>query len=244
MGGYTVESFSATTIKELRIRARDLLPSAKDVPNGWSLSPTNPSQIVTLFRSLRLKAGFTLQAYLFKNSGGDGRGIVWALPEDHVLPDPGNRPALIRWLWHPMKPRAALRNCMEAITGDGTPNSYLCASILARELAEFGARWHLLSWTTEDILDKDPWIEPPPQGSFICDFNPDDSWEFHAPRPGPNEWCPRVWVGEDSAIVSFITYSAHIEQRLQRITDRYPIGSYVFSTEAARLATAPSGYIF
>ena len=35
---------------------------------------------------------------------------------------------------------------MQAIDGDGSLRSYFEASILARELAEFGAIWHGISW--------------------------------------------------------------------------------------------------
>jgi hypothetical protein len=43
---------------------------------------------------------------------------------------------------------------MDAIPGDGTPESYMEASLLMRELGEFGALWHGRSWGTHEIIGK------------------------------------------------------------------------------------------
>ena len=43
---------------------------------------------------------------------------------------------------------------MQAIEGDGSPWSYLSASILSREAAEFGAMWHGCDWSDQTILSK------------------------------------------------------------------------------------------
>ena len=242
MAGTIVKRFSADTIRDLRTRAEAVSRALHDLPGGWSKSPVDPVQILDVFNPLRLKTGFVLQAYLLR-SGGDGQGIVWALPVGQDLPDPGRRPKLLRWFLWPFKPSAALRNYMEAIEGNGTPFSYLSASIAARELAEFGAAWHFQSWRTENILDRDPWIEPP-RSDECFGFSPSESWRLEAPRPEAEEWEPRVELGEDAATVTFITYSGHIEQRITRVTDRYSVGSYVFKTETTRLATGPRGYRF
>ena len=45
---------------------------------------------------------------------------------------------------------------MQAIEGDGSPWSYLSASILSREAAEFGAIWHGCVWSDQTILSKPP----------------------------------------------------------------------------------------
>ena len=43
---------------------------------------------------------------------------------------------------------------MQAIEGDGSPWSYLSASILRREAAEFGPIWHGCVWSDQTILSK------------------------------------------------------------------------------------------
>ena len=45
---------------------------------------------------------------------------------------------------------------MQAIEGDGSPWSYLSASILSREAVEFGAVWHGCVWSDQTILSKPP----------------------------------------------------------------------------------------
>ncbi len=72
-----------------------------------------------MFKALRLKAEFALHAYEFR-SGGNGN--------EDVFLDPPRPPGAIR--------------LMQVIEGGGSPWSYLSASILGREAAEFGARWH------------------------------------------------------------------------------------------------------
>jgi hypothetical protein len=243
MVGTTVESFSADMIEDLRKRADAVSRAIDEIPKGWSLSPVDPGQILNIFDSLWLKTGFVLRAYLFENGMG-GHAFVLALPEGRDLPDPRRRPKLLRWLFGPSKPSAALSGYMEAIEGDGTPFSYLSASIASRELTEFRARWHDLTWRTETILGADPWIVRPRFVDFGGGFSASDSWRLNAPRPAPVEWKPRVELGEDYATVTFITYSGHIEQNITRITDRYSRGSYVFKTGITRLATGPEGYRF
>ena len=133
---------------------------------------------------------------------------------------------------------------MEAIDGDGTPFSYLSASIVSRELAEFGRTWHNTLWGTETILGEDPWIEPPPGDAVFCRPRPDDPWKLEAPRPAPDEWAPQVQLDGGYATVSFFTFSGHIDQEIRRFTDHFSVGSYVFKTEVTRLAIGPPGYIF
>jgi hypothetical protein len=238
-----VKRFSADTVQDLRKRAGLVSRAVYEVPTGWSISPIDPGKILEIFGSLRLKTGFALRAYVFKYSGGDGYGVVYALPEGEDLPDPGRRPNLLQRFWGPSKPPTALGRFMEAIEGDGTPFSYLSASIFAREMLEFGAMWHLLFWSTETVLGADPWIESPPGDGFLH-FSPSDSWSLNAPRPDPEDWAPRVEFADDSVIVTFITYSGHIEQKIVRITDRFSVGSCLFKTHTTRLATGPKGYIF
>ena len=93
-----------------------------------------------MFKALRLKAGFALHAYEFR-SGGNGNGIIWAVPADAPLLAPEDCPQLEDVFLGPPKPPGAIP-LMQVIEGDGSPWSYLSASILGREAAEFGARWH------------------------------------------------------------------------------------------------------
>ena len=70
-------------------------------------------------------------------------GIV---PVDAEFPDPDDSPVIEDHLFKAPKPWDALDDVMQAIEGDDSPASYFAASLLRRELREFGARWHGLDW--------------------------------------------------------------------------------------------------
>ena len=145
-------SFSITRVNRLRraaVRARTHLAER---PDPWPVrSPSNgcfayaydANDLIRVFDTLRLKAGLAPRAY--ESGGGSGsRGIIWAVPTDAPLVAPGEWSRL-EDTWLPRPPEAVL--LMQAIDGDGSPWSYLSASILSREAAEFEARWPGLVWT-------------------------------------------------------------------------------------------------
>ena len=157
-------SFSVTRVNRLRraaARAR-FVPAAKDPDlspewspsDGWFASAYDPSNLMRVFDTLWLKAGFTLHAYEFR-AGSNGNGIIWAMPSDAPLVAPGECPRLEdTWLEPPQPPGAV--PLMQAIEGDGSPWSYLSASILSREASAFGAVWHGCVWSDQTILSKPP----------------------------------------------------------------------------------------
>ena len=111
--------------------------------------------VLAVFKSLWIKDGYILRAYQFRE-GGNGNGVVWAMPVDAEFPEPDKCPRVKDAFLEPPKPPAALDDVMKAIDGDGSPWSYLCASLLCRELSEFGAMWHGCSWDTHAILGENP----------------------------------------------------------------------------------------
>ena len=106
--------------------------------------------LLGVFTALRVKPGFVLRAYQFR-SGGNGNGVVWAMPTDALLPEPSECPRLTDQFLEPPKPPLALDDLMDAIEGDGTPWSYLSSSLFAREAQEVGAMWHGCHWSTHKI---------------------------------------------------------------------------------------------
>ena len=123
--------------------------------DGWSVSLIDPTNLLKVFKTLWLKDGFALHGYEF-TSGGNGNGVIWAVPFDAPVLKPEECPRPEDVFLEPPKPPGAVE-LMKAIEGDGSPWSYLSASILGREAAEFGAEWHGLSWTEHTILGKPPW---------------------------------------------------------------------------------------
>ena len=238
--------FDLAGIQALRARAekaRALLgPSAE----GWSKSPVDPADVLKLFKPLRLKSGLALCGDVF-NETTIGVGKVWAVPTGAVLLGSDHSGL-------PSKPAGALNSVMEGITGDGSAWSYLCASILSRELAEFGARWHRCDWTTHTLLGADPLTV----GSARRDASSNDAtdgyakgqlpavgesgWKWLAPLPG--QWRPSVSVTCDSVTVVFYTYSPLGQEGIYRHVDRYSPGSYVASPQTVKIAEGRRYMVF
>ena len=140
-------SFSIRRVNRLRRaaeRAR-LIPDGAADASGWFASAYDATHLIRVFDTLRLKAGFALQAYVYQ-AGSNGNGLIWAVPADAPLVVPGDCPRLDDTWLEPPRPPGAVR-LMQAIEGDGSPWSYLSASILCREAAEFGAIWHGCIWS-------------------------------------------------------------------------------------------------
>ncbi len=64
-------------------------------------------RILAIFTTLRIKPGFTLHAYEF-SEGGDGNGVVWAMPSGTPLPRPDDCPRMEDVFLRPPKPIDAL----------------------------------------------------------------------------------------------------------------------------------------
>lgn len=242
-GGRTVTIFGAEIAEGLRARAGAQAESAKDATNGWSKSKGDPTKILQAFDALRLKKGFVLRAYQFRE-GGNGNGFVWALPESAAFPEPGDCPRVDIHFLKPPKPPAALDDVMGAIEGDGSPRAHLQASLLKRELGEFGAMWHGLDWSTHRILGANP-LKAPASGKGQSPFDsvgdPKD-WKWSAPEPA--EWNPQVVFDKGAVVVTFHTFSGHGTSAIHRHVDTFMPGSCGFKTERTSIATGGRGFLF
>lgn len=180
--------------------------------------------------------------------GGNGNGIVYAVPVDVAAALPEASPTQRDRLPTPPVPDRCLPDVMGAIGGDGTPDSYLEASILARELAELGTRWHGCSWVTHQVLDTDPFQESsegrvPSSASGFREMTTDSSsWVWKSKRP--KSWSPAVEIRGDSIVVTLHTFSALGQETLYRDRDRYQSGSYRSRTYTRVLAAGPGGFVF
>ena len=205
--------------------------------DGWSISRVDPGRILTSFTSLWLRPGYALQAYQFK-AGDSGNGIVWAMPLDAKLPEPADCERLTEQFLEPPKPHAALENFMDAFAGDGSAWSYLSASLLCRDLHEFGAIWHGCYWSAHEILGDNPWKtkrRPPSFGSA-------DAWQWLGPQP--EIWRPHVQFADDVVTVKFLTFTALGQESIVQHTDTFKAGHYRFSAATEALATGRDGYVF
>jgi hypothetical protein len=152
-----------------------------------------------------MKAGYVLRAYRYI-SGEDGNAVVYVMPSDSPFPEPEHCELASNAFLRPPVPEHADRAVMRYIEGPVSLRSYLLASVLARELLEFGARRHGCSWSLERILE----------------------------TAGPDLQGPTVELSGAEATVTFCTRTG--QGRVVQYTDRYQAGAYTFHMDAIVVA--------
>lgn len=240
-----VHAFAIEKVLELRKRCRAAGGPLADIPEGWSISSADPMRMLSA-TSLRLRPGYILRAYQFR-SGGNGNAFVYAVPEAERFPEPQEcqtRDAS-SFLGPPVPPNA-LPSVPDALEGDGSPWSYVEASILMRDLREFGAMWHGADWDTQVILGEDPLRAQPDANtsgsSLLRDIGDPSEWRWLKPKP--RTWEPRFVQSGTRGRVVFHTFSGLGSRAIYRHEDEYQLGSYRFKEKRQVLASAPGGYVF
>jgi hypothetical protein len=242
--GEAAATLSAVKIKALRDAAAKVATVPADTPEGWSKSPLDPAKVVEAFPPLHVRKGFALRAYQYK-TGGNGNGYVWAMPADVPFLEPGDcatvdRTVLAMVLKVP-KPADAV-DAMEGIEGDGSPASYLAASLASRQLGNFGALWHGSNWSLHAVLDADPRqaASPQPGGSPMLRWRskPDD-WKWL--QPAPKSWAPEVRVEKDAVTVTFYTFCPLRKETIYIHVDTYKPGSLQAKGEDKPIAEGLGG---
>lgn len=243
-----VKLFTAADIKKWREQLTELGQLPESTPAGWSKSLIDPAMLLTFFPKLSLREGHVLRAYVFKENG-NSNGFVWALPADAEFPDADACPRLESHFLKPPKPFDALDDMMEAIAGDDSPESYLQASILRRELKEFGSGWHGIVWGMNTVLDDSPWNHPPGVEEESMPMYPTskpEEWKWLVPKP--ENWKPELRLEQNRAIVTFYSYTAlaaeldngkQEKERIIRHTETYRRGKYRPLIVETKLAEGP-----
>lgn len=229
-----VYTFEADEIINLRQRASSAweTPLSKlEGTEGWSISEVDPMRVLKVFKALKIKPGYVLRAYQFR-AGSNGNGVVYALPHDALFPAPDPDSDLFK----APRPQNALKDYMDAIEGDGTPWSYLSASLLARELSEFGAIWHGVSWAGYRILYDDPFE------NGVIEFSNPLAWEWSGQRP--KQWQPKVFVSESRVKVQFFVFRGHVPEGIIKYSDNFKPGKYDFRVTHKDIGRGPGGYIY
>ena len=225
---------------------RGLPRPGKEPPEGWSKQAPDPMRMLKGHPHLKIRKGFVLRAYQFYE-GGNGNAFVFAMPKGAPLPDPNDVPGEKR-LWDPPCPPEAMPDFMSVIEGDGSPASYLSASMFARDVSELGAFWHGCGWSTHRILFSDPLVkeESLPRDWWdkpeFFDAISETGWRWTARRP--KKWHPRVTWRKGLPCVTFFTFCGLGGQTITRFTDTFGADSYDFETEVGCVAEGPGGYVF
>ena len=238
-----VTTFDSSRIDALRRRAQTACALKNEAPAGWSKSAIDPTRLLAVFEALRLKEGFARRAYQFRD-GGNGNGVVWAMPASSPFPDPEDCTRFEDGFLESPRPPDALDDVMQVIDGDGTPWSYLCASLFQRETLEFGAMWHGSDWGTHRILDRNPFTSTARGRRRGEDWPSGRAGAWRWQLADPDEWRPHVTQDDAGVTVTLVTFSGLGGEAICRHTDRFRMGSYCFDSDREVLATGPSGYVF
>lgn len=226
--------FEVMDVDRLRRDARRAAQGAAEGPEDWSKSDIDPMRLLGVFPELKLREGYVLRAYRFRSVDGraiawDGVGVVWAMPAGAPFPPPDECPWEDDFLSSP-RPSGAV-DFMSAIEGDGTPASYVAASLFAREAHALGALWRDSS-SSQRILDAPPWM---------LKRSPEE-WEWIGIPP--TDWRPCVEETATEITVRFYSYSGLGRETVYENVDRFGSGDYRFRMSRKDLAHGPGGFLF
>ncbi|HEY9640108.1 MAG TPA: hypothetical protein V6C57_06465 [Coleofasciculaceae cyanobacterium] len=176
----------------------------------WFISTVNPAAALSKLPGLRLKPEYRWVSYLYRDQQ-EGIGLVFAIPA------PLSTTACLekaltqsRDMTQPPLPEGALGNFMEAIDGDRSAASFLVASLLRRELQEFGALGQRCDWSHHRLIDAAP---------------PQANWRWQG-EPLP-DLSPKVKIlPNGQAATEFFTCRVRNPVALYRHLDQYPIEHY------------------
>ncbi len=184
---------------------------APNIQGRWFISVMDPGAALMKLPGLSLKPDLRLVGYLHRTET-EGTGIIWAVPEDFsttthleaaLRGDPGKSDC-------PPKPDGALADVMEAIAGDGSPLSFVIASLMRREFLEFGAVGKLCNWNHHRLVNALP---------------PQVSWQWRTEEH--KDLSPKVRVLPDGrAAVEFFTCRVAPPVGVFQHIDQYVGGHY------------------
>lgn len=187
----------------------------------WLISTADIAGVIIKLPGLTLKPGIRLVSYVYRIQD-DGVGVVWALPDEYshtaqiedALTHAGDRHQ------YP-KPTGVLDDVMEAVEGDRSHASFLIASILRRELQEFGASGRSRNWGHHRLISTLPAQVSQQLGSEPRDFS------------------PRVrLLPDERAAVEFFSCRVTPPHQIFRHVDQYPPNRYVPDSVDRLIATA------
>ncbi len=188
----------------------ELETHAPNVNGKWFVSAANPGAALLKLPGVRLKPGIRLVTYLSRLPD-EGLGITWAVPEA-LSTTAQLQTALDKDLKDlPPQPAGALASVMEAIEGDHSPLSFIIASLLQRELQEFGASGKRQDWSHHRLINALPAQVP---------------WQWQTATP-PKDLSPKVLIYPDRrAAIEFFSCRVVAPVAIFQHVDQYPATGY------------------
>ncbi len=204
------------------------------------------------FPRLRLREGYRLVSYQYVESG-NGNGFTFVIPEGMEPPGPSQLGVHSRGgFFSPYvagRPRITGPKGMDPdvsryLEGDGSPLSYLEASLWVREMAELGAVWHGSWWSAHSVLVADPRLGEEGCGVEGSELDMLRRADWKLAGPETDEWRPRVTLHPaGGAVVEFYTYCGLGTCQVTKHVDRYFQG-YSFSSRHQVVLEGGLGYLF
>lgn len=185
--------------------------TAHTEPEGsWTISNMNPADVLYKFPGLQLKPKIRLVSFTFQHHT-DGKGVVWAVPEQYCTTDYLERAVEnAGGVKQPPHPSDAFADFMDAIEGDRSLVTFFVASILRREILEYGAKGQFQNWTHHRLIDTVP--------ASIKSY-----WKSEHPqnlRPKINE------LSDGKVAIEFFTCRVVPPVMIVRHVDQYPAQNY------------------
>ena len=198
--------------------------SVEQVPSqgSWVVSTVNPGAALVKLPGLSLKPGVRMVGYVYR-AKEDGVGVVWAVPEQLSTTVLLEKAIASTQPSHQPQPEGALDHFMEAVTGDRSAVSFMVASLLRRELEEFGAVGQRCTWSQHTLIDALPL--------------PPDQWQWKHQQP--TDMAPKVKIMPDGqAAVEFFSWRTTHPIALFRHIELYPPEMYVSKSQNQEITTS------
>ena len=195
--------------------------SAPNAEGRWFVSSINPGDALLQLKGLTVKPGWRLIPYLLRTSDG-GIGHICAVPEDS-----SSTAALVSALpedaeWHyPPYPQGSMSHTMMALEGDRSPASYMIASMLLREMQEFGATGKDQQFSHHRVIDRVP-----------------HQFKWRWKGQTPKNLSPKVKVAGAGAAVEFYSCRVQKPYALFHHLDIYSEGTYMPKSKDEAVAVA------
>ncbi len=188
------------------------IEEASRAPNNrgkWFVSASNPGAALLKLPGLRLAADTRLISYLYRLQDS-GIGATWAVPEDCSTTAHLEKALEASDRTRAPQPLGALGDLMDAVEGDRSPASFVVASILRRELREFGALGKACNWSYHHIVSTLP-------------IKVQWQWRIDTPK----DLSPKVRIFPDGrAVIEFFTCRTAAPIAIFQHVDQYPANGY------------------
>jgi hypothetical protein len=185
---------------------------ASRAPNNrgkWFVSSSNPGAALLKLPGLTLKPDLRLISYLYRMQDS-GIGATWAVPEALGTTGSLEKALADSDRTRPPQPPGALADVMDAVEGDRSAASFIVASILRRELREFGALGKACNWSYHHIIASLP-IKV--------------QWQWRIEQP--KDLSPKVRLFSDGrAVIEFFTCRTAAPIAVFQHVDQYPANGY------------------